>query len=202
MHGRFGKKRGVYLGEVTKVLRDAVVVKLEGPLKPGDGVVFDAGRPEAPEEGGRVYEIGRPKAGRRKPFHATRNTQDVDLVEVLFGHGDIDFSRVQAGDKLWKTSDPELDRRLRQSFEGNVPKFQRPVEMEVHGAAGGPLVLILRDEFGHVVQLNSATPLVRAEQQPLTLERLHAQLGRLGGTPFKLGELSNFLAGSVLLAGE
>ena len=51
VHGRFGKKRGVYLGEVTKVLRDAVVVKLEGPLKPGDGVVFDAGKPE--ENGGR-----------------------------------------------------------------------------------------------------------------------------------------------------
>ena len=37
----------------------AVVVKLEGPLKPGDGVVFDAGQPEEKEEGGRVYEIRR-----------------------------------------------------------------------------------------------------------------------------------------------
>ncbi len=46
VHARFGKKRGVYLGEVTRVLRDAVVVQLEGPLKPGDGVVFDAGQPE------------------------------------------------------------------------------------------------------------------------------------------------------------
>jgi putative protease len=57
VHARFGKKRGVFLGEVAKVLRDAVVVKLEGPLKPGDGVVFDAGRPEENEEGGRVYEM-------------------------------------------------------------------------------------------------------------------------------------------------
>ena len=32
-------------------------MKLEGPLKPGDGVVFDAGKPEEKEEGGRVYEI-------------------------------------------------------------------------------------------------------------------------------------------------
>jgi arylsulfatase A-like enzyme len=30
--------------------------------------------------------------------------------------GDIDFTRVHAGDRLWKTSDPELDRRLRQTF--------------------------------------------------------------------------------------
>ena len=54
-------------------------------------------------------------------------------VELGFGHGDIDFSRVHVGDKLWKTSDPELDRRLRQSFAGDAPKFQRPIEMEVHG---------------------------------------------------------------------
>ena len=46
VHARFGNKRGVYLGEVAKVLRDAVMVKLEGPLKLGDGVVFDAGHPE------------------------------------------------------------------------------------------------------------------------------------------------------------
>ena len=94
---------------------------------------------------------------------------------------------------------PELDRRLRQSFEGDAPKFQRPVEMEVHGAAGGPLTLIVRDELGHVVQLDSAKPLARAEKQPLTPERLREQLGRLGGTPFKLGELKNHLEGEVLL---
>jgi len=47
VHARFGKKRGVYLGEVTRVLREGVVVPLESPLKPGDGIVFDAGKPEA-----------------------------------------------------------------------------------------------------------------------------------------------------------
>ena len=179
VHGRFGKKRGVYLGKVTKVLRDAVVVKLKGPLKPGDGVVFDAGNPEEEEEGGRVYEL--------------RN------AELRFGRGDIDFSRIHVGDKLWKTDDPELNRRLRRSFQGDTPKFQRPVEIEVHGAAGGPLTLIARDESGHVVQLDSARPLARAQKQPLTTERLRRQLGRLGGTPFKLGELKNNLSGEVLL---
>ena len=42
-------------------------------------------------------------------------------------------------------------------------------------------------------------PLAQAEKQPLTTERLREQLGRLGGTPFKLGELKNELAGEVLL---
>ena len=99
VHGRFGKKRGVYLGEVTKILRDAVVVKLEGPLKPGDGIVFDAGNPEQKEEGGRVYEA-------RSAEYGVRNSK---CVELRFGRGDIDFSRIHVGDKLWKTDDPRIE---------------------------------------------------------------------------------------------
>jgi putative protease len=189
VHARFGKKRGVFLGEVTRVLRDGVTVRLEGPLKPGDGVVFDAGKPEENEEGGRVYEVHSPKS----------RVQSSKSVELRFGHGDIDFSRIHVGDKLWKTSDPELDRRLRQSFEGEAPKFQRPIDIEVHGVEGKPLTLIAHDEFGNVAKVESTMPLAKAEKQPLTTERLREQLGRLGGTPFKLGELKNNLSGEVLL---
>ena len=189
VHARFGKKRGVYLGEVTGVQREKVLIHLEGPLKPGDGVVFDAGKPEDQEEGGRVYEIRNARSQPNKP----------QCAELGFGRGDIDFSRVHVGDKLWKTSDPELERRLQQSFEGDVPKFQRPVEIEVHGFAGKPLTLVAHDEFGHVARVDSAMPLAEAGKQPLTTERLREQLGRLGGTPFKLGELKNNLSGDVLL---
>jgi putative protease len=204
VHARFGKKRGVFLGEVETVLRDGVVVNLAAPLKPGDGIVFDAGKPEGKEEGGRVYEIKKHSGPNAQ--HATRlaapkqgeggNTQH---VQIRFGHGDIDWNRIHAGDKLWKTSDPELDKQLRQTFEGDAPKFQRPIEMEVHGLVGKPLTLIARDGEGHIVQIDSSMPLAKAEKQPLGTERLREQLGRLGGTPFKLGELKNFLTGDVLL---
>ena len=189
VHARFGKKRGVFLGAVARIERERVGIVLQAPLKPGDGVVFDAGKPEVEEEGGRVYEVQSLK------FKGQSQNESV----LAFGHGDIDFSRVHVGDKLWKTSDPELDRRLRQSFAGDQPRFQRAIAMEVHGHVGGPLTLIARDEVGHVVQLASALPLARAEKQPLTTERLREQLGRLGGTPFKLDELKNELAGAVLL---
>ncbi len=186
VHARFGKKRGVYLGQITRVLRDSVVLALEGPLKLGDGIVFDAGHPEAKEEGGRIYEIRNLKS-------------ETARVELFFGHGNIDFSRVHVGDKVWKTNDPELDRELRQTFAGDAPRFQRPIEMEIHGLAGKPLTLIARDELGNVARAESAMPLSQAEKQPLTTERLRDQLGRLGGTPFRLGALKNFLSGEVLV---
>ena len=189
VHARFGKKRGVFLGEVARVESEGVWVRLQAPLKPGDGVVFDAGHPEEEEEGGRVYEVQRPKSEGRNG----------GLAELRFGRGDIEFKRLHIGDKLWKTSDPELDRRLRQSYEGDTPKFQRPLQMEVHGLSGKPLMLIARDELGHVARLDSLMPLAPAERQPLTSDRLREQLGRLGGTPFKLGELKNCLEGEVVL---
>ena len=210
VHARFGKKRGVYLGEVTRVQGGKVFVHLLAPIKAGDGVVFDAGHPEETEEGGRVYEINVGQASRLSPTaqHPNRVTRKgetgrmpVPPCEVLlsFGRGDIDFSRVHVGDKVWKTSDPELDRRLRQSFSGNRPHFQRLIQMEVHGQVGRPMTLILRDEIGHVVQVESAMPLAKAEKQPLNTERLREKLGRLGGTPFKLGDLKNILEGDVML---
>ncbi len=179
----------MFLGEVKKIVRDGVIVNLAAPVKPGDGIVFDAGRPDEKEEGGRIYEVQSPKS----------KVQGQPLTELRFGYGDVDFLRVHVGDKIWKTNDPELDRRLRQSFAGDAPKFQRPIEIEVHGLVGKPLTVIARDESGNVAKVESAMPLAKAEKLPLTDGKLRDQLGRLGGTPFKLGALKNFLSGAVLL---
>jgi putative protease len=189
VHARFGKKRGVYLGEIKKIVRDGVIISLAAPVKLGDGIVFDAGKPDEKEEGGRIYEIQEPRF----------TIPGEKLTELRFGYGNIDFLRVHVGDKIWKTSDPELDKQLRQTFEGDKIRFQRTIEIEVHGLAGKPLTLIARDEQGHVVKVESAIPLAKAEKIPLTEEKLRDQLGRLGGTPFKLGALKNFLSGEVLV---
>ena len=183
VHARFGKKRGVYLGDVASIEGERVKIHLAGPLRAGDGIVFDAGRPEDNEQGGRVYEI--------------QNTHGCSTL--TFGRGDIDFGKVHVGDKVWKTSDPDLDKRLRRSFEGETPKFQRPITMEVHGVNGQPISLLARDELGNVVRVDSAMALAQAEKQPLTAERLREQLGRLGGTALRLGELKNCLEGELML---
>ena len=182
-HARFGTKRGVFLGRGTRVVNGTVTLQLEGPAKPGDGIVFDAGHPDQKEEGGRIYQL---------------DTHQADSV-LRFGDGDIDFSRVHVGDRVWKTNDPALDRRVRATFEGDQIRHRRDIAMEVHGHAGTPLTLLARDEEGHIARADSTVPLARAEKQPLSTERLTDQLGRLGGTPFKLGSLQNLLGGDVIL---
>jgi putative protease len=183
VHARFGTKRGVFIGPVSRVDGESVTLRLATPLKPGDGVVFDDGKPAEREEGGRIYQV---------------ETQGGETT-LRFGHGDINWHRVRSGQLLWKTNDPALDRELRATFAGEKIRFQRPIDLEVHGRAGTALTLIANDRHGHVVRLDSAVPLAAAEKQPLSSERLREQLGRLGGTPFKLGECKSLLEGDIIL---
>jgi len=183
VHARFGKKRGVYLGQVARVRPEQVMLTLEAPAKPGDGVVFDSGHPEQKEEGGRIYAVEQ------------RGQETI----LMFGRNDLNWRRIHPGDRLWKTSDPELDRQLRQTFAGETPRFQRAIHLEVYGELGRSLTVIARDEQGHIVQVESTMPLVAAEKQPLTIDRLREQFGRLGNTPFCLGELTSHLKGDLML---
>ncbi|MEO6244230.1 MAG: DUF3656 domain-containing protein, partial [Opitutaceae bacterium] len=176
----------VFLGEIARVQNESVTLALAAPLKPGDGVVFDAGKPAEREEGGRVYQVENRSAATGE-------------ATLRFGHGDIDWRRVRPGQLVWKTNDPALDREVRTTFEGEKIRFTRPISLEVHGRAGTPLTLIANDGQGHVVRLDSAVPLAPAEKQPLTPERLREQLGRLGGTPFQLGEFRSHLEGEVIV---
>ncbi|PAW83597.1 MAG: peptidase U32 [Pedosphaera sp. Tous-C6FEB] len=188
VHARFGKKRGAFVGEVTRVAPDRVHVRLGGPLKAGDGIVFDPGHGGDDEEGGRVFQI-----------HQSQSANRQSEAVLTFMPGAVEFARVHPGDKLWKTSDAELEKRVRATFAGDAPRFQRPIHFEVHGHLGAPLTVIARDDLGHIAQAQSTAPLARAEKQPLSADRLRDQLGRLGGTPFKLGDLQCQLEGEVIL---
>ncbi len=183
VHGRFGKKRGVLLGAVQRVTTDGVLLEPKVPVKPGDGVVFDRAAAGAEEEGGRVHRV----------------TPQGEAVWLGFGQRDVNLKRVRVGDLVWKTSDPELEKAVRQTYAGERPQFQRPIRMTVQGRVGEPLLAIAQDTQGNLAKAVSEMPLVLAHSQPLTAEKLQAQLGRLGNTPFYLESLTVELDGDLML---
>ncbi len=179
---RSPKKRGILLGHVQSVHGARARLRLGGPLKPGDGVVFDYGRPEEDEPGGRVVHLW--KDGRR-----VEAADAPDLVEIeVRGCPEPRF-----GWKVWKTDDPALNRRLRGTFERLGARV--PVDAIVE-QAGDALRVTLSDGLRRVTA--AAGPLQPARTRPLTPEYLREQLGRLGGTPFELRDLRVSLA-SVML---
>jgi putative protease len=194
VEGTFPKSRGVYLGRVEQVLRDAVVCRLEAPLKRGDGIVFDAGDPTKKEEGGRVYDL---RQGRVK---LEGEAAIGERIEIVCGRNDVDLGRVHVGDRIWKTNDPALDRRLRSTFETDRPYRTFGVAVSVHGQAGSPLRTCWTDlDSGKTVVVESEMALETAEKRPLGYELLHEQFGRLGGTLFQLAQLEVALKGDVIV---
>jgi putative protease len=183
VHARFGKKRGALIGLVTAAGRDFVEVQAEAPVSPGDGVVIDAGKDTDREQGGRIYQATALPGGR---------------VRLGFEHGKINFAAVHAGNRIWKTDDPQLNRELRKSWSADLPRPRRTLDLTVTGRAGQPLHLAGRCQEA-ALEVSSAIPLQTAQKRPLTEETLRAQLGRLGETGFALGALENRLEGEVIL---
>jgi len=183
VHARFGKKRGAFVGVVTSVGRHYLEVKTEAPVQPGDGVVIDAGKDTDREQGGRVYQATSQRDG---------------IVRLAFEYDKIDFGVIEPGNRIWKTDDPQLNRELRKSWSGEIPKSKQALKIIVTGRIGEPLRLEGRC-LDVVAEVESAMSLQAAEKRPLTEETLRGQLGRLGETPFELHTLENRLKGCVIV---
>jgi putative protease len=182
VHARYPKKRGPCLGKVVDVRGASVRVRStsEGPCKvsPGDGVVFDLGRPDEEESGGFVTSVGREGPDLRLHFH----------------HPSVRWEGVRVGAIVWKTSDPALEKSLRQSYCDNLIHVTRPVSFVVSGAEGEPLGIHARDDGGNEAWALSSMVLAKAGARSLDLQTLSAQLSRLGGSPFHMEGLESRLA--------
>ncbi|QOY35682.1 DUF3656 domain-containing U32 family peptidase [Anaerobacillus isosaccharinicus] len=193
LDGSFPKSRGVLLGTVKKVLKDAVLCDIQAPLKRGDGIVFDAGRPDQKEEGGRVYDI------RKQGTKIEGEAQD-GLIEIVPGRHDVNLTKVHVGNKIWKTSDQELERRLQKTFENEQAYRVFPLKVRVTGKVGQSLVTQWVDlETENTVTVHSSVELEEAQKRPLTRDFLLDQFGRLGGTIFELADLQLQVSGDVIV---
>ena len=206
-------KRGVLLGEVTRLRGGRVEIRLSGPVARGDGVVFDGDReqaggrsPEAGgsatnvEQGGRVYNI----VDRGRPVEAVMG----GTVELEFQRDAIDLDRLEPGQKLWKTDDPQLTARLRKTFTGPDPLRKRPLSLHVRAVAGEPLVIAATlsplavdaaAEATATVRVASSDPLPVATKHAITREFLREQLSRLGNTVYELTQLDAEIAGGPMV---
>ncbi|RXJ04101.1 U32 family peptidase [Anaerobacillus alkaliphilus] len=193
LDGTYPKSRGVLLGTVKKVLKDGVLCDIQAPLKRGDGIVFDAGRPDLKEEGGRVYDI-------RKQGSKLEGEAQEGLIEIVAGRHDVNLTKVHVGDKIWKTSDQELERRLQKTFETELAYRSFPLKVTVTGKVGKPLVTQWFDEeAGLSVTVQSSIDLEEAQKRPLTSEYLAEQFGRLGGTIYELAHVELHVSGDVIV---
>ena len=190
VRGRFPKSRGVKLGKVLSVSGRGVRIELAETLpdtvKPGDGLLFDLGRPAEEEPGGRVWEV--------LPVPGTATA-----VEVRFAADALELRRVPVGCEVWKTADPALMKRLEQTYSQDRPHRRVPVTAALAGDLGGPLTLTLTDDDGRTATAAWPGPLEVARQRGTTADEIRSPLARLGETPFELAGLNLTLPDGVLV---
>ncbi len=185
-------KRGVYLGEVIGIRGDAVEVQLASPIRRGDGVVFEGNREAGEEQGGRVYGVHRNRIRLEEAISSGRATLE-------FARNALDLSLIHEGQSVWKTDDPELTARLRQSFTSADPIRRVDVDMQVRAVVGEPLTITATLATGPTATVSSESPLQSALKHPATTEFLREQLGRLGHTVYRLRDVSPTLEGGPLI---
>ncbi|MDP9055467.1 MAG: U32 family peptidase [Acidobacteriota bacterium] len=191
VRGRAPRHRGVLMGRVTEVRHDSVLVEMTeahevAPLRNGHGVVFDAAdwrTPGETEEGGRIYEASPLLDGR---------------LELRFGNRAVQFDRIRPGDLVWRTHDPDVAEAARVFTEAAAPVRRQSVRVDVTASEGLPLTAewSLEGKPATRVVLQSAGVLGTAQSRALSIESIREQFGRLGGSPYILGEVSLAVEGS------
>ncbi|MEB3253463.1 MAG: DUF3656 domain-containing protein [Synechococcus sp.] len=184
--GRWSKKRGPLVGRLLQVDRSGwLQIRSREPLRAGQGLVLElvSHDPLQPprEVGGRVMAVER-LGGER--------------LRLRLGPGRIDTRELPSGASVWLTSDPAWDSHWQRAAQRNVPITARDLHLSVRGRLGEPLLLSLP---AHDVSVSSAMELQHASQRPLDRSRLESQLGRLGGTGWRLASLNVDLAGDLFL---
>jgi putative protease len=178
--------RGFELGKVTGTEGSELVVAVTHPIEVGDGLGFE--HPDGASHGNKGFAVTRVR---------TISSRDGLLTQAI-----LPAERVSVGWTVVRSAEAGLLSRARISYSGiprQGPETKTPVEITVSGSIGAPLST-LWNAGGETVRIESSVPLAAAERHGLDTERLQAQLGRLGETPFVLDriELSGLAPGLFL----
>ena len=180
--------RGLVLGEVTGRQGRDLVVEVSTALMSGDGVGF-----EAPGQHG----------GATVGFTITdvrtlgRGAADGVVRQQLLLPPRVD---VTIGSRVVRSSEAALLERARASFAGiraGVRPKRARVDVRLFGSAGGPLKAVFVAD-GESVTVSTGINLAPASRRALDVAALREQLGRLGETPFVLGDLDVVALGEGL----
>ncbi|MEP3213095.1 MAG: DUF3656 domain-containing protein [Luteolibacter sp.] len=177
-HGKFGKKRGPFLGTIIEaqngwIRLDTPPSEQTPPLKAGDGIVFDAGENRDLEQGASIWKI------------------ENDRIVFHRNYSGINFDRIRPGVTLYKTADPALESSIRKFWQTAKPKLKKsPLHLTITGKPGEPLTVSTEK-----ASASTTIPLSEASNRPLSTETLAQQLSKLGDTSYELASLDNQLVG-------
>ena len=152
-------------------------------VRPGDGLVFDLGKPESQEPGGRITSLRLGSSALDQRL----------LIELFFENRDWNPEDIPLHSLVWKTDDPQLKERLRRDTAKDRVAQPILLNMTIQGELGKEVLLSGVDEDGFFSSASWAGPLLTAKKNPVQDDYLWQQLSRLGDSPFQLVKIINQL---------
>jgi putative protease len=166
--------RGHELGIVVGFEKGEVIVEVRAPIAERDGLGFE------PPAGGHLESLGFSAGPVRTILHR----------DGLWRQAIKARKSVPVGWRVVRNLQASLIEQARGTFEGIGTGKRRRVGLSIRcfGVAGGALKAVFT-AGEHVVEVRSEMPLSQAQKRALDVLQLREQFGRLGESPFVLGEL-------------
>jgi U32 family peptidase len=164
----FPGNRGTVLGSIIKSDPNIITLKLEMPLRLGDGIAVNGS--------GTSINVIWMEEERVKEAPAG------SVVTIPFQ------GAPPPGSAVYKTYDLELIAAARKSFSSLIKKI--PVSMDVKAKKGDKLTIQIKDETGHSVEAFSDDVIVSARQRPIDKDSLTRQVSKLGDTVFEVNDIN------------
>lgn len=166
--------RGLELGVVVGFERGEVLVEVRAPIAERDGLGFE------PPSGGHLESVG----------FSAGPVRTLSQRDGLWRQAIKARRNVPVGWTVVRSAQVSLLEQARASFEGVGQGRRRRVGLTARcfGAAGTALKVVFTAD-GETVELRSEMPLAPAQKRSLDVAQLREQLGRLGESPFALGDV-------------
>jgi len=163
--------RGIKIGKVIFYdnRKRKIGIQLEGLLRKGDGIEVWSEKGDNP---GTIVE--------NIFFEGNKKEQALpgSLVEVPFKH------QAAKGSPVYKTSDVELLRRARETYERKDKSIE--IVGEFRGEIGHEIELALWDDHNHCIHAKGSYIVQKAQKVAIEKDRIKEQISKLGDTPYKL----------------
>lgn len=166
--------RGVFIGRIAEQGPDLIAsIKLQEPVRQGDGLVIWSGKSRNPALTLKDFYLGN---------QIVTAADANDLIKVQLD------DRVSQGDRVFKTHDEDLITEAQISIQ-EEEAHKLAADARVTLLAGQPLHLVFTDDQGNRGEAATQNPAQEAKKHALNEGVLRDKLGRLGNTPFVLGDL-------------
>lgn len=184
VEGRACDHRGLLAGQCLGAARSngrtCLKVTLAAEIARGDGVLVEGGFAGEGEIGGRVWSI----------FLGGRDVERAPAgKEVALWLGpDRSVEGAIAGRRVWKTDDPGREKAVLAEVSEHPRRVR--IDVRVSGRLDEPARFEARSETGAVAAVTCEAPTGLATKGVPVADVLRDKLGRLGETPFVLGEIA------------